>query len=142
MTTRLITLVTLLAALAGCGKKTAESSASTPSEKPKSVSAEALLNQPSSDQPAAAAPPEAPPPPAAEAPKQDTGAPAGPVDFTQVNPKREDMMEKWLDLYQRGDANQKAQVIKEVKAAKLTAAERALMENTRSRYGYPKIPAE
>jgi len=52
------------------------------------------------------------------------------------------MMEKRYRDYHRGDAAKKARVLKEVRAAKLSAAEKALMENTRSRYVYQKIPLD
>jgi hypothetical protein len=124
MTRHCACLLMLSVLVAGCGKKP-ESAAAPEKAAPAKVSVEA---------PAESAPP--PPVPVPEAPVATTPVP----DTAEVSGKREDMMERWLAEYQTGDAAQKARVIKEMRAAKLSPAEKALMENTRSRYGYQKIP--
>jgi hypothetical protein len=125
-------LLILAIGLVACGKKP---EASQPAEK-------APARKVSVDSAPAEAPPPPPAPVAAPPPTDNATAVAVNVDTSQVNPKREDQMEKWLSDYQTGDAAQKARVVKEVKTANLNAAEKALMENTRSRYGYQKIPIE
>jgi|GEM_PF-3882195 len=140
MNTRLcLPCLTLAAAFAlgGCGKK--ETAPPPTPAKAEKVNVESMLGQPASAAEAVPAPPvpEAPP----MTGKETTPQPAAEAaNQGAVHPKREDMIEKWLERYQQGDAAQKAQVVKEVRAANLTAAEKALMENTRGRYGYARIP--
>jgi hypothetical protein len=122
--------------LVSCGKKESTSQPTSRESNPAAVSIDALA----AGQSAPAAPPtEAAPPPPEVAPAPATEPAA---DTPQVSGKREDMIEQWLGLYQGGDAAQKARVVKEVRAAKLSAREKALMEDIRSRYGYQKIPME
>ena len=140
---RIIALIALLAALAGCGKKPADSSGSAPSEKPKAVSAETLLNQPPSDQPAAAAPADAPPAAVPQPPPPDAApavSEAAKEEAATVTPKKEDLIQGWLHKYHTADAAGKTQIISEIRAAKLTAAEMAYLEAMRSHYGYQPMP--
>jgi hypothetical protein len=133
---RVSSLALSAAIWAGCGKKDASQSQSAPVKK-EGVSVEALAGQPAdATTPATpAAPPPPPPIETAKAPASEAAAAQGPV-----NPKREAQLEIWLERYKNGDAGERAKVVKEVRAANLTPGERASMENTRSRYGYPAIP--
>lgn len=50
------------------------------------------------------------------------------------------LMEHWLLNHAEGDAATKQRIVREVQAARLTPADRALLEETRQRYDLPKIP--
>jgi hypothetical protein len=132
--TRLFTsVVVLTVGLTACGKK---EEAAAPVEKaaPQKVSIEA----------------EATPPPPAETPAQPATTPGGnapeaapappPQDVPVVAPRKVDQIEGWLHAYQAGDAAGKADIVKKIRAANLTAGEKAFMEATRQRYGYAPIP--
>jgi hypothetical protein len=132
----LFSLFAIALILAACGKKQDSAPAPAGDSGTKKVSVDAVT---------ADAPPPPPPPVSAPAAEATTpNAPAAPVEegnwFARktVAEKRE-LMEGWLHQYQAPGAD-KAEIIKQVKNSKLSAADWALLEELRNSFKYPPLP--
>lgn len=125
--------------LAACGKK--ETPAPPPAQN--SPGAKASVESLVSGQ-------NAPPPPPTVAAPEAPAAPGAPAPVVAegnwwsrkaVGEKRE-IMEGWLHQYQSGNPAAKAAILDQIKNSKISAEDKAMLEEMRVRFKYPPLPVK
>jgi hypothetical protein len=136
-------LVAVAFVLSACGKKESAAPAANPDSQQANVSVDALA----AGQTAATPPP--PPTPAAavtdaQAPEPAPAAEAPPANWFahKTAGEKAEIMEGWLHQYQIASAADKAEILKQVANSKLTAADKAMLEQLRTRFKYPPLPVK